>query len=129
MGKNLYWCFENRWYMCLKYLYVFCLYKCHSILQNDMTDQYRLCWNKKQILYLIDSGWERLVYILVSDYGVCEANIAMSLWEGMHLSKGNRWEGERWMGEWGGGGSVYSQLGTRVDGNSRHDTKERFPSK
>ncbi len=58
--------------------------------------------------------------------GLFEADIAMSSWEGMHLSKGNRWEGERGMGEWG---SVYSQLGTRVDGNSRHDTKEGFPSK
>jgi hypothetical protein len=43
----------------------------------------------------------------------------------MHLSKGNRWEGERGMGE--RGGSVYSQPETRVDG-PRHDTKEGFPS-
>ncbi len=30
--------------------------------------------------------------------------------------------------EWGGkgGGSVYSQPGIRVDGNSRHDTEEGF---
>jgi hypothetical protein len=36
----------------------------------------------------------------------------------------------RGKGEWGcgGGWSVYSQPGTRVDGNSRHDTKEGFPS-
>ncbi len=33
--------------------------------------------------------------------------------------------GERGNGE-GEGGSVYSQPGTRVDGNSCHDTKEDF---
>jgi hypothetical protein len=39
---------------------------------------------------------------------------------GEPLGKGRR--------EWGGkgGGSVYSQPGIRVDGNSRHDTKEGF---
>jgi hypothetical protein len=49
----------------------------------------------------------------------------------MHLSKGNRWEEEK--GEWesgkGGGGSVYSQPGSRVDVNTRHATMEGFPSK
>jgi hypothetical protein len=46
----------------------------------------------------------------------------------MHLSKGNCWKGTE---EWGSeeGGSVYSQPGSRVDVNSRHDIKEGFPNK
>ncbi len=39
---------------------------------------------------------------------------------------GNRWGREKGNGEERGGGSVYSQPGIRVDGNSRHDTKEGF---
>jgi hypothetical protein len=46
----------------------------------------------------------------------------------MLFNKGNRWKGERGMGG-GEGGSVYSQPGSRVDRDSRHDTKEGFPSK
>jgi hypothetical protein len=46
----------------------------------------------------------------------------------MHLNKGNRWKGKGGMGRVRGG-SVYYQPGTRVDSNSRHDTKEGFPSK
>jgi hypothetical protein len=41
---------------------------------------------------------------------------------GHALSKGNRWKGKRGMGE-GEGWSVYSQPGTRVDGNSRYGHK------
>jgi hypothetical protein len=39
---------------------------------------------------------------------------------------GNRWEEEKGMGRKGGGMSVYSQPGIRVDGNSHHDTEEGF---
>jgi hypothetical protein len=35
-------------------------------------------------------------------------------------------EGEKGMGRKEGGGSVHSQPGIRVDGNSRHDTEEGF---
>jgi hypothetical protein len=46
----------------------------------------------------------------------------------MHLRRGTVGRGK---GEQGrkGGGLVYSQPGTRVDGNSRHETKEGFSSK
>jgi hypothetical protein len=60
--------------------------------------------------------------------GLCKADIVMSSSEGMHLSKGSRWRGERGNRE-GEVGSVSCQPGTRVDGNSRHGTKEGFPSK
>jgi hypothetical protein len=43
----------------------------------------------------------------------------------MYLKWGTVGEGEKGMGR-RGGGSVYSQPGFRVDGNSRHDTKEGF---
>jgi hypothetical protein len=39
---------------------------------------------------------------------------------------GNRWGRGNGNGEEGGGGSVYSQAGIRVDRNSRHDTEEGF---
>jgi hypothetical protein len=47
----------------------------------------------------------------------------------MLFNKGNCWKGERGMGGGGEGGSVYSQPGSRVDRDLRHDTKEGFPSK
>jgi hypothetical protein len=43
----------------------------------------------------------------------------------MHLRRGTVGEGEKGMGR-KGGGSVYSQPGIRVDGNSRHNTEEGF---
>jgi hypothetical protein len=46
----------------------------------------------------------------------------------MHLRRGTVGEGEKGMGR-KGGGSVYSQPGIRVDGDSRHDREEEFPSK
>jgi hypothetical protein len=46
----------------------------------------------------------------------------------MHLSKGTVGRGKRGDGRVEGG-SVYSQPGSRVDVNSRHVTKEGFPSK
>jgi hypothetical protein len=45
----------------------------------------------------------------------------MHLWKGLGGGKGN--------GGVRGGGSVYCQLGTRVDENSCHDSKKGFPSK
>jgi hypothetical protein len=47
----------------------------------------------------------------------------------MHLNKANCWKGKGGMGGGGEGGSVYSQPGTRVDRDSRHDTKKGYPSK
>jgi hypothetical protein len=44
----------------------------------------------------------------------------------MYLKWGTVGEGEKGMGRKWGGGSVYSQPGIRVDGNSRHDTEEGF---
>jgi hypothetical protein len=46
----------------------------------------------------------------------------------MLLKWGTVGEGKKGMGR-KGGGSVYSQPGIRVDGDSRHDTEEGFPSK
>jgi hypothetical protein len=43
----------------------------------------------------------------------------------MHLRRGTVGEGEKGMGR-KGRGSVYSQPGIRVDGNSRHDSEEGF---
>ncbi len=43
----------------------------------------------------------------------------------MHLRRGTVGEGEKGMGR-KGGGSVHSQPGIRVDGNSRHDSEEGF---
>jgi hypothetical protein len=43
----------------------------------------------------------------------------------MHLTRGTAGEGEKGMGR-KGGGSVYSQPGIRMDGDSRHDTEEGF---
>jgi hypothetical protein len=43
----------------------------------------------------------------------------------MNLRRGTVGEREKGMGR-KGGGSVYSQPGIRVDGNSRHDTEEGF---
>jgi hypothetical protein len=49
----------------------------------------------------------------------------------MYLKWGTIGEGKKGMGRKGKGerGSVYSQPGIRVDGDSRHVTKEGFPSK
>jgi hypothetical protein len=47
----------------------------------------------------------------------------------MHLRRGTAGKRERGMGRKGGGGLVYSKPGNRVDGNTRHNTKEGFPSK
>jgi hypothetical protein len=44
----------------------------------------------------------------------------------MYLKWGTVGEGEKRMERKGGRGSVYSQAGIRVDGNSRHDTEEGF---
>ncbi len=49
----------------------------------------------------------------------------------MYLKWGAVGEGKKGTGSKGkgGGGSVYNQPGIRVDGDSRHVTKEGFPSK
>jgi hypothetical protein len=44
----------------------------------------------------------------------------------MYLKWGTVGEGLKGNGEEKGGGSVYSQPGIGVDGNSRHDTEEGF---
>jgi hypothetical protein len=45
------------------------------------------------------------------------------------IKQGEPLGGGKGNGRMGGGGLVYSQPGTRVDGNSRHDIKEGFPNK
>jgi hypothetical protein len=45
----------------------------------------------------------------------------------MHLKWGTVGEGKKGMGR--KGGSIYSQPGIRVDGDSHHDIEEGFPSK
>ncbi len=62
---------------------------------------------------------------------LCEANIAISSQKDMYLKWETVGEGKRGRGGKGRGkgGSVYSQPGIRVDGDSRHVTKEGFPSK
>jgi hypothetical protein len=45
----------------------------------------------------------------------------------MLFNKGNRWKGERRVE--GVRGVQYTVQGPRVDRDSRHDTKEGFPSK
>jgi hypothetical protein len=45
----------------------------------------------------------------------------------MHLRKGTVGKGEKVKGR--KGGSVYSEPGISVDGDSRHNTEEGFPSK
>jgi hypothetical protein len=60
--------------------------------------------------------------------GLCEANIAMSSKEGMHLRRETVREREKGMGR-KGGGSVFSQPGIRVDWDLRHNIEEGFPSK
>jgi hypothetical protein len=49
----------------------------------------------------------------------------------MYLKWGTVWEGKKGMERKGngGGGSVYSQPAIGVGGDSRHVTKEGFPSK
>jgi hypothetical protein len=56
--------------------------------------------------------------------GLCEVDVVMSSEEAMHLKWGTVGEGEKGMGR---GGSVYSQPGSRVDGN--RTTTQRRDSK